>query len=58
MKNQIVTTFLLLLLNAGFAFASGQPAQPQVFVLNIKDLAANRSAVKAKKASIMPAYQQ
>lgn len=53
--------FLISLLSAGLhiaVFANGQPGKPSVFVLDLKDLSVNRSAVKAKQAAILPAYQQ
>ncbi|RYZ14617.1 MAG: hypothetical protein EOP49_53560, partial [Sphingobacteriales bacterium] len=58
MKKQIlfITSCALLI---GFpALAIGQPAKPQVFVLDAKTLASNRAAVKSKNAAFLPAYQQ
>ncbi|PZR25671.1 MAG: hypothetical protein DI535_17205 [Citrobacter freundii] len=57
MKN-LLALFCFILLNAPTAFAEGQPVQPQVFVLDLKSLASNKSAIKAKQATVLPAYQQ
>jgi hypothetical protein len=57
----ITRIFLTILIAAaGTASAAGDPVpgQPQVFVLNIKDLAANKAAVKAKQQPALAAYQQ
>jgi len=57
MKN-LFATFSLFVLAAVTVLAAGQPEQPQVFVLDLKSLASNKSAINAKQASILPAYQQ
>jgi hypothetical protein len=58
MKKRFLIITLLLSACAGKMFAADQPGQPKVFVLDLKDLASNKSAVKAKQASVLPAYQQ
>jgi len=58
MKKQIFLTVSCALLCWLGACAGGQPGKPRVFVLDAKALVSNRSAVKAKSATVMPAYQQ
>lgn len=58
MRNRLIVIAVSALVQCGCAYGKGQPNTPQGYVLDLKSLKSNRSAVKAKQGAILPAYRQ